>query len=129
MEHWRAIRQHQTGLAVNREEKYAYMAANGGINEWFFLPYVSCGKQIELNRLQQLEQTIIRRFPNALNKCSHPASTHRVLQSSVDLDKHEKDTARKADRKGYDDSMVDTAVTYVNSLSTGLQVTHLITMI
>ena len=89
---------------------------------------VSCGKQIELNRLQQLEQSVIRRFPNALNKCRHPASTHslRVLQSSVDLDKHAKDTARKADRKGYDDSRVDTAVTYVNSLSTGLQVTHLI---
>ena len=49
-----------------------------------------------------------------------------MLQSSVDLDKHEKDTARKADRKGYDDSRVDTAVTYVNSLDAGLQVTHLI---
>ena len=74
VEHWRAIRQHQTGLASNREEKYAYMAANGGISQWFFLPYVSCGKQIELNRLQQLEQSIIRRFPNALNKCRHPAA-------------------------------------------------------
>ena len=31
--HWRAIRQHQTGLATNREEKYAYMAANGGIRK------------------------------------------------------------------------------------------------
>ena len=68
VEHWRAIRQHQTGLAVNREEKYANMAASGGISQWFFLPYVSCGKQIELNRLQQLDQSIIRRFPNALNK-------------------------------------------------------------
>ena len=49
----------QTGFASDREEKYAYMAANGGISQWFFLPYVSCGKQIELNRLQQLEQAII----------------------------------------------------------------------
>ena len=79
------------------------------------LPYVSCGKQIELNRLQQLEQSIIRRFPNVLNKCRHPASPHRVLQSSVDLDKHAKNTSRKADRKGYDDSRVDTAVTYEGS--------------
>ena len=111
---------------MNREEKYAYMAANGGISQWFFLPSVSCGTQIELNRLQQLEQSVIRRFPNALNKCRHPASTHRVLQTSVDLDKHAKDTARKADRKGYDDSRVDTAVTFVNSPEAGLQVTHLI---
>ena len=117
VEHWRAIKQHRTGLAVSREEQYAYMAANGGISQWFFLPYISCGKQIELNRLQQLEQSIIRRFPNALNKCRHPANPHRVMQSSVNLDKHAKDTARKADRKGYDDSRVDTEVTYVNSLS------------
>ena len=116
----------QTGLASNREEKYAYMSANGGINEWFFLPYVSCGKQIELNRLQQLEQAIVRGFPNALNKCRHPAAPHRVLHSSVDLDKQVKDIARKANRTGYNDSRVDTAVTYVNSLSAGLQVTRLI---
>ena len=126
VEHWRAIRQHTTGLASNREEKYAYMAANGGICEWFFLPYVSCGKQIELNRLQQLEQAIISRFPNALNKCRHPAASRRVLHSSVNLDKHAKDVARKANRTGYDDSRVDTAVTFVNSLEAGLQVTHLI---
>ena len=92
------------------------------VSQWFFLPYVSCGTQIELNRLQQLEQSVIRRFPNALSKCRHPACTHRVVQSSVDLDTHAQDTARKADRKGYDDSRVDTAVTYVNSLSTVLQV-------
>ena len=128
VEHWRAIRQHQTGLAVNREEKYAYMAANGGISQWIFLPYdiVSCGKQIKLNRLQQLEQSAIRQFPNALNKCRHPACTQRVVQSSADLDKHAQDTARQADMKGYDGSRVDTAVTYVNSLSTGPEVTHLI---
>jgi hypothetical protein len=126
VEHWRAIRQHQTGLTSNREEKYAYMAANGGINEWFFLPYVSCGKQIELNRLQLLEQSIIRRFPNALNKCRHPAALHRVLQSSVNLDKHAKDVARQANRTGYSDSRVDTEVTYVNSIEAGLEVTHLL---
>ena len=67
-EHWRSNRQHQTGLATNREEKYAYMAASGGISKWFFLPYISCGCQIELSRLQHLEQSITRRFPNALNR-------------------------------------------------------------
>ena len=90
VEHWRAIRQHPTGLAVNREETCAYMAVNGGISQWFFLPYLSCGTQIELSRLQQLEQSVIRRSPNALNKCRHPACTQRVVQSSADLDKHAK---------------------------------------
>ena len=51
VEHWRAIRQHQTGLAVNREEKYAHMAANGGISQWFFLPYVSCGSSYPMYRV------------------------------------------------------------------------------
>ena len=43
VEHWRAIRQHQTGLMTTRDEKFAYMAANGRSNQWFFLPYISCG--------------------------------------------------------------------------------------
>ena len=59
VEHLRAIRQHQTGLATG-DEKYAYIEANGGISKWFVLPYISCGQQIELNRLalQHLEQTV-----------------------------------------------------------------------
>ena len=115
MEHWRAIRQHQTAWVGNgQRRKCAYMAANGGISltQWFFLPYVSCGTQIELNKLQQLEQSVIRRFPNALNKCRHPTCTQRVVQSSAGMDKHAQDTARQAEHKGYDDSRVDTAVTY-----------------
>ena len=103
------------------------MAANGGIIKWFFLPYISCGQQIELNRLQHLEQSVIRRFPNALNRCRHPACTQRVVRSSADVDKHAEDAARKAARQGYDDSRIDTAVSYVNSADdTGPKVTHLI---
>ena len=97
VEHRRAIRQHQTGLATNREEKYAYMAADGGIRKWPFLPYVSCGTQIELSNLQQLEQSVIRRFPDALNKCRHPACTQIVVQSSADVDMHAKHAARQAE--------------------------------
>ena len=129
MEHWRSIRQHQTGLATNREEKYAYMAENGGINKWFFLPYIGCGQQIELNKLQHLEQSVIRRLFNTLSRCRHPACTQRVARSSADVDKHAQDVARKAARQGYDDSRVDTAVSYeiVNSADdTGPEVTHLI---
>ena len=99
----------QAGLATNREATYAYMAANGGISKWFSLPYISCGQQIELNRLQHLEQSVIRRFPNALDRCTHPECTQRVVRSSADMDKHAQDVARQAARKGYDDSSVDTA--------------------
>ena len=103
------------------------MAANGGISKWFFLSYISCGTQIELNRLQHLEQSVIRRFPNALNRCRHPACTQRVVRSSADMDKHAQDAARQAARKGYDDSRVDASVSYVNSTDgTGPEVTHLI---
>ena len=48
------------------------------------------------------------------------------MRSSADMDKHAQDAARQAARKGYDDSRVDTAVSYVNSVSTGPEVTHLI---
>ena len=109
--------QHQTRLVTNREETYAYMAANGGISKWFFLPYISCGQQIELKRLQHLEQSVIRRFPIARNRCRHPACTQRVVRSSADTDKHARDVARQAEQPGCEDSRVDTAVAYdiVNS--------------
>ena len=43
------------------------------------------------------------------------------------MDKHAQDAARQAALKVYDDSRVDTAVTYVNSADdTGPEVTHLI---
>ena len=89
VEHWRATRQHQTGLMTTRDEKYAYMAANGGINQWFFLhdivTYISyaCGTQIELSKLQHLEQSVIRRFPAALNQCRHRACPRRVTRSDA----------------------------------------------
>ena len=35
------------------------------------------------------------------------------------MDKHAQDVARQAERKGYDDSRVDTAVSYVNSADEG----------
>ena len=86
-EHWRSIRQHHTGLPTTRDEKYAYMAANGGIGHWFFLPYVSCGQQIELSELQHHEQSGKQQFPNALNKCRQHMCLKRVVWSSAALDK------------------------------------------
>ena len=127
VEHLRATRQHQTGLMTTKEEKYAYMAAHGGISQWFFLPYISCGTQIELSKLRHPEQSVIRRFPAALNKCRHHASPRVMPRSDATVDKMMQSVARKAAREGQYDSRVDTAVSYVNRAdATVPEVTHLI---
>ena len=102
------------------------MAANGGITQWCFLPYISCGRQIELITLHHLEQTAIRRFPAALSRCRHPGCTRRVTRSPAILDKVLQDVARKA-AKGQYDGRMDTEVSYVNRAdATEPEVTHLI---
>ena len=91
------------------------------------LPYMSCGQHIELSRVWHLEQSAIRRFPNALNKCRHPASSPRVTRSSASLSKKVKDAAKKVAQQGCCDSRVDTTVSYVNSAdATVPATTHLI---
>lgn len=103
------------------------LAANGGINQWFFLPYISCGTQIELSKLQHLEQSVIRRFPAALNQCRHRACPRRVTRSDATVDKMIQAVARKATGQGKYDSRVDTAVSYVNRANATVpEVTHLI---
>ena len=48
-----------------------------------------------------------------------------MVRSSVDVDRHAQDVDRQATRRGYDDSRVDTAVSYVNSADDiGPEVTH-----
>ena len=127
VEHWQSTRQHQAGLAATIDQKYAYMVANGGTDQWFFLPYISCGRQIELSKLHHLEQSVIRRFPAALNRCRHPACPRRVARSPATLDKVLQDVARKATRKGEYDSRVDTVVSFVNRADAIVpEVTHLI---
>lgn len=64
-EHWRCILQSMRGELCER--KYDYMADNGGAKAWFFVPWVSCGDTISLNRLRVLEKRIIAKYPNALN--------------------------------------------------------------
>ena len=50
-----------------------------------------------------------------------------MVRASADMDTHAQGVARKAAQQGYDDSRVDTAVSYVNSADdTGPEVTHLI---
>ena len=120
-----STRQHHT----TREEKYAYMASNGGIRQWFCLPYISCGRQIELSKLQHLEQSVIQRFPPALNQCRHRDCPRRVARSDAYVDKVAQVVARKAAWQGMYDSRVDTAVSYdiVNRAdATVPEVTHLI---
>ena len=89
--------------------------------------FISCGTQIELNKLQHLEQSVIRRFPAALNRCRHPGCPCRVTRSHATLDKVLNDVARKATGKGQYDSRVDTEVFYVDRAdATEPEVTHLI---
>ena len=104
------------------------MAANGGINQRFFLPYISCGTQIKLSKLHHLEQSVIRRCPAALNNCRHCACSRRVPHSDATVDKMMQAVARKATGQGEYDSRVDTAVSYVKRAdATVSNVTHLIT--
>jgi hypothetical protein len=74
-EHWRGTLQASQGELCER--KYGYMHDNGGAKSWFFVPWVSCGETISLNRLRVMEKRIIALFPNALNgirsKWANPA--------------------------------------------------------
>ena len=48
------------------EYKYSYMAKTGGC-QWLFLLLLSCEMVISKARLESLEQSIYKRFPNAMN--------------------------------------------------------------
>ena len=37
-EHLRALLQHGSGMSIEREQNYSYMAHNGGAAKWCFLP-------------------------------------------------------------------------------------------
>ena len=65
-EHWRQIQLHKRGEVAQVDHKYSYMASTGGC-QWLFLPLLSCGMVIPKARLETLEKTIYKRFPNALN--------------------------------------------------------------
>ena len=88
------------------------MAAIGVIDHWFFLPYILCGQQIKLSKLQHLEQSGIQQFPAVLNRCRHRARPCRVAQLPAILDKVLQGVAaaRKAANEGDYDSRVDTVV-------------------
>ena len=78
-EHWRAILQHGSGMATEREQKYSYMSHNGAAAKWYFLPYITCGQVIPILRLKTLEGRIINQYPNSLNRMAFPRALYKFL--------------------------------------------------
>ena len=66
-EHWASIANHQSGLSDPREAKYSYMASNGGVNRWHFLPLVVPSMVLSRRDLHRLERHIWSRYPARLN--------------------------------------------------------------
>ena len=67
-EHWRAILQHASGMATEKEFKCAYMSQHRSAVRWRLLPYISCGQVIAVQKLQALEHAVIVQYPNSLNR-------------------------------------------------------------
>ena len=44
LKHWRAVLQHGSGMATEKELNCSYMALHGNAARWHFLPYISCGQ-------------------------------------------------------------------------------------
>ena len=51
-EHLRAILQHGSGLATEKELKCSYMAHNGDAAKWHFLPYITCAQATPMLKLK-----------------------------------------------------------------------------
>ena len=79
-EHWRAILQHGSGMATEREQSYSYMAHRGGAARWHFLPYITCGQVIPILKLKALEDRIIKKFPNSSNRMAFPRALYGFVQ-------------------------------------------------
>jgi hypothetical protein len=79
-EHWRAILQHGSGMAVEKEQKYMFMSQHGGAAKWHFLPYITCGQVIPVLKLKTLESRIIGMYPNSLNRMKFPRALHSSVQ-------------------------------------------------
>ena len=81
--HWRAILQHSSGLATEKELKYSYVAHNGNAAKWHFLPYITCGQVIPILKLKVLEDRIIKTFPNSLNHMAYSGALYTSVQDGT----------------------------------------------
>ena len=66
-EHWAKIADHQSGLSDPREAKYSYMASQGGVDRWHFLPLVVSSVVLSRYDLHRLEKLVWSRYPTRLN--------------------------------------------------------------
>ena len=72
-------------MATEKELKYSFTAHHGGAAKWHFLPYISCGQVIAVQKLKALVHAVIVQYPNSLNRLSHS----RSLAKSVADDQRE----------------------------------------
>ena len=56
------------------------MAHNGNAAKWHFLPYITCGQAIPILKLKALEDRIVKKFPNSLNRTAYPRALYTSVQ-------------------------------------------------
>ena len=115
-EHWRAILQHGSALATEKELKYSCMDHNVNAAKWHFLPYITCGQVIPILKLKALEDRIIKKFPNSLNRIAYP----RALYTSV----HDGTRAWHVHAKKRDNGKTSVSVCRLQSGPVVLMATH-----
>ena len=59
------------------------MAHNGGAAKWHFLPYITFGQVIPILKLKALEDRIIKKFPNSLNRIAYPKRLYTSVQDGT----------------------------------------------
>lgn len=78
-EHWGQIDDHANGLADPEEAKYKYMASNGGVSGWHFLPLMVSPVVLPKTDVLRLEKHIWGRYPTRLNGMRHRLCRVRSL--------------------------------------------------
>ena len=82
------------------------MAHNGGAAKWHFLPYITCGQVIPILKLKALEDRIIKRYPNSLNRMAFPRALYRSVQDGKrTLHVHDKKGDNRVAGRDIDDSV------------------------
>ena len=73
-------------MATETELKCSYTAHNGNAAKCakrHFLPYITFGQVIPILKLNALEDRIIKKFPNSLNRMAYPRALHTSVQDGT----------------------------------------------
>ena len=105
-EHWRAILQHGSGMAIAKEQNYSSMSHNGGAATWHCLPYITRGQVIPIQKLKNLEARIIKLYPNSLNRIGFPKALYKSVQDGkISLHVHDGSRDNRITGRGADTSV------------------------